>query len=330
MPPTALTSHVRRRCAVSNNTADHPTNPSDCHGTFVSFGRNVLGSGQGCTLVPSYSSGHGDQVGVDPELLPLADNGGWTRTHALPQNSVAVDTGSPDAFPHLDQRAYGRPVDGDYDGSAARDVGAYERGASPLKIKSDVLKYFRTKVFTGDLKNLPALSYVLRGDANGDGATDLSDGLKILDSLFRGREELPCRDAADANDDGDVDISDGVLVLEHLFKGESTLPGPRGCGVDITDDRLGCRSSYCMPPEVPDEPFPELRRLTEIQLVPPGPLPTPRDTADQAVLRDLPTETFPPPVKEAARNAAGEKNEPSLNDATNKLPARIANAHLPR
>jgi predicted outer membrane repeat protein len=56
---------------------------------------------------------------ADPGLLPLADNGGPTLTHALPSDSAAVDTGFATAD-NTDQRGRAR-VSG-----AAADVGAYE------------------------------------------------------------------------------------------------------------------------------------------------------------------------------------------------------------
>jgi hypothetical protein len=59
----------------------------------------------------------------------LANNGGATRTHALPASSPAVDavlngTCPP---PFRDQRGFERPVDGNGDGGVACDIGSYER-----------------------------------------------------------------------------------------------------------------------------------------------------------------------------------------------------------
>ncbi|MBO9663430.1 choice-of-anchor Q domain-containing protein [Dokdonella sp.] len=64
-------------------------------------------------------------------LAPLADNGGPTWTHALLPGSVAIDSGDDDACAaapvgNLDQRSHPRPQDGNGDGTAACDVGAYE------------------------------------------------------------------------------------------------------------------------------------------------------------------------------------------------------------
>ncbi len=66
-----------------------------------------------------------DTISADPLLLPLADNGGPTRTHALGDGSAAIDAGdNVDALP-FDERGNGYPrVSG-----AAADIGAFERTA---------------------------------------------------------------------------------------------------------------------------------------------------------------------------------------------------------
>lgn len=63
-----------------------------------------------------------DTLGEDPGLLPLADNGGRTRTHALTAASVAIDRGDNPQGRSTDQRGvgYAREING------AADIGAYE------------------------------------------------------------------------------------------------------------------------------------------------------------------------------------------------------------
>ena len=81
----------------------------------------------------------------------------------------------------------------------------------------------------------------VRGDSNGDGDVDLSDGVATLGYLFLGGARLDCDDAADANDDGRLNVSDPVATLMSLFSGAGPLPAPSEIpGVDPTDDGLSC------------------------------------------------------------------------------------------
>lgn len=81
----------------------------------------------------------------------------------------------------------------------------------------------------------------VRGDANANGAVEITDGIAILTSLFTDRFKLPCQDAADFNDSGSLNITDGIWLLDYLFGGGLEPPPPFPfCDVDPTDDRLGC------------------------------------------------------------------------------------------
>jgi hypothetical protein len=82
----------------------------------------------------------------------------------------------------------------------------------------------------------------IRGDCNDDGEVDISDAVFSLGALFLGDGDPDCEDACDANDDGTVDISDAIATLGALFLGNGTIPPPgvNECGVDPTDDEIGC------------------------------------------------------------------------------------------
>lgn len=81
---------------------------------------NLVGEASGLNLP-------GDTLGGDPLLLPLADYGGPTRTHALAEGSPAIDAGSNAAGLAVDQRggyhvrAFGAGV----------DIGAFETQPTP-------------------------------------------------------------------------------------------------------------------------------------------------------------------------------------------------------
>lgn len=81
----------------------------------------------------------------------------------------------------------------------------------------------------------------IRGDADGDGETDITDAIGTLQYLFLVGSPPACLGAADSNDDGEVDIADAVATLLELFGGGSFIPPPYpGCGEDPTPDDLPC------------------------------------------------------------------------------------------
>jgi hypothetical protein len=77
----------------------------------------------------------------------------------------------------------------------------------------------------------PTTKPFVRGDANVDGAVNLSDAFAILNALFiwGSFHYLACEDAADANDDGAVNIADAIFTLNHLFIGGRPIPPPNEC-----------------------------------------------------------------------------------------------------
>ena len=84
-----------------------------------------------------------------------------------------------------------------------------------------------------------------RGDINNDGSIDISDPIFLLQGLFGAGVIMTCDDSADANDDGGLDVADAVASLNALFGAGAALPEPSNCGVDPTDDALGCDLSAC-------------------------------------------------------------------------------------
>ncbi len=134
-----------RDCLVSENTV--ASDGELAVGGGLAFLNMYVGD------LPEYVDGPpegcDDVVDVDPGLLPLADNGGPTLTHALTDASPALDgtcdctvtetftlSQEPEFPPYdpgcwgkvmeRDQRGEPRPIDGDADGEVACDSGEFE------------------------------------------------------------------------------------------------------------------------------------------------------------------------------------------------------------
>ena len=111
---------------VAGNT--QPTG-NECHVVFanviVSAGGTLHAPGNACRM----SAGPGDITVASPGVEALADNGGYTRTHAPVIGSPTIDAALPTLCPVTDQRGMQRPADGNVDGDARCDIGAFERAA---------------------------------------------------------------------------------------------------------------------------------------------------------------------------------------------------------
>ena len=120
---------------------------SNCYtpgsGSFTDFGYNGEDANT-CGF-----SGPGNIVNANLLIGPLQPNGGSTLTHALLEDSPAIDAGNPNSCTDIDgvtvlptdQRGFSRPVDGNNDGNVVCDMGAYEFGSDlPPAVDLEVLQ----------------------------------------------------------------------------------------------------------------------------------------------------------------------------------------------
>ena len=97
----------------------------DVTGVFSSRGGNLIGIAD--TSHGFENQVNGDWVGtpsnaIDPKLAALSFNGGVTKTIALLSGSLAIDNGTAENAPLIDQRGYRRDT--------KPDIGAFEYGAN--------------------------------------------------------------------------------------------------------------------------------------------------------------------------------------------------------
>jgi predicted outer membrane repeat protein len=114
---TLLANNANGNCSIGSS------------GTMNSGGHN-LEDGDSCNL-----GGTGDMTNTDPLIAPLLGFGPSVGApgsqekmglHALSWGSPAIDAFDSASCPAVDQRGVTRPVDGDGDGNAACDIGAFE------------------------------------------------------------------------------------------------------------------------------------------------------------------------------------------------------------
>lgn len=85
----------------------------------IGFNSNSALTSMGNNIDDDFSAFLGDPLdGQNPNLAPLGNYGGPTRTHALQDGSVAIDAGTASGAPNNDQRTVGR--------ISGTDIGAFE------------------------------------------------------------------------------------------------------------------------------------------------------------------------------------------------------------
>jgi CSLREA domain-containing protein len=117
-PFISVTHPTFKNTIIAGNTATGAGSESDCSGSALSAGHNLLGIGTGCG---DFDAGHSDITGttaspINPVLSALAAAGGTTPVHVPSVPSQAINHGS--GCESVDQRGAAR--------SGACDIGSVE------------------------------------------------------------------------------------------------------------------------------------------------------------------------------------------------------------
>lgn len=168
---------------VARNAGQTP----DVSGSFVSLGCNLIGITNGSNGFTMSGDFVGSSVSpLDPQIAPLADNGGPTMTMALLPGSPAIEAGTVAGAPATDQRGVARPQ------GALADMGAYEFEFTPRIIAA---RFESSSAIWLKCCGLPSHIYALQTSTN---LLDWSNLTNFCTSAS-GLCELTCPDAGDSN-----------------------------------------------------------------------------------------------------------------------------------
>lgn len=164
-----------------------------------------------------------DTIATDPGLLPLADNGGPTPTHALAPGSVAIDAGRPSIGLFVDQRGPGFPRAT----GAAADIGAFESGTPPPPVSDCSEAAVRAAIANapdGRIVDLSPLSHCTITLADG-AFTSAVDNIAII-----GPGDRTLTFDGGRHDRVILHSGGGVLKLDHLDITRGYIDGGKYAG----------------------------------------------------------------------------------------------------
>ena len=140
--------------AITNTILKTGASGENLYGGIISHGHNLSNDAAGGDN--SHGPGGllnqpGDIRNTDPQIGPLADNGGLTKTMALLPNSPAINAGNDAVAPPRDQRGYLR--------SGTSDIGAFEFGG----IIPAALGNISTRAFVQTGDNVMIGGFIVQG-----------------------------------------------------------------------------------------------------------------------------------------------------------------------
>lgn len=205
-------------------------------------------------------------LAVDPLLLPLANNGGPTATHALAPDSPAIDTGDNASSLPFDQRGDGYlRVSG-----VAADIGAFEFQQSfavPTVAKNfapDTVAVGIGSVLTITLTNANATDATLTGNLDDafpagitiatptDAATDCPSGMAVGDAgasqltLLSGAK-IPAEGSCTITvtvENGTIGAFTNTIAAGALVTDQGTYPSPASATLNVTADAPSLALSF--------------------------------------------------------------------------------------
>ena len=223
--------------------------------TIISSGYNLIGDDTGIDIEPN----DGDQIGsgdspIDAKLEALMDNGGLTMTHALMEESPAVNAANPLASMEQDQRGEERPKGG------RADIGAFESGFGPVPTEIAVSSFTLVNaaddtdvsaLSDGDIINLFVVGNLLTIRANTDPEQVGSVGFELNGERIRVENNAPYALAGDSGGDYfDWTPDVGLYTLTATPYDESGGNGNSGNALTIQFEVINEEPSECVSPFV--------------------------------------------------------------------------------